>query len=236
MRMRQGHGRSLHAEVALRLAIGMAVVLAAAVALFEVTAGAGWIVLGLAFVGGVIAFLNARDQEFLGRDGLSATAPRLVEADRPSIDLGDELADLLTSARQRAGRMLEDRGRLDPFVIYEDAQGSVRIRPVDAPDPDMALARAREGARSIDESAPRVVLVVPGAARIGGRTRRVVVYEAAERRFRDRTLTFIQPYVPRRARIFAAHAEGLPIYVGDGTHALRFSSRAAAGSTAEPST
>ena len=64
--------------------------------------------------------------------------------------------------------------------------------------------------------------------RSAAKSRRVVSYEAAERRFRDRTLVFIQPIRDRRL-IFPATVEGLPIYVGDGEHTLRFAADHPAG-------
>jgi hypothetical protein len=183
-------------------------------------------VIGVAAVAGAFAFLNARDWEVFGREpfDLPSTAPKISTKDSPSIDLGDELADLLRSASYRARRSLEDSRRLEPFVMYEDAAGNVRIRQVDGSDPDRVLARAREAARAVDESAPRIILAVPSVAEIDDRSTRVVMYEAAERRFRERTLAFVQPYRLGRLIFPTAVAEGV-IYVGDAPHTLRYVER-----------
>jgi hypothetical protein len=185
----------------------------------------GWM-LGVGVVGLVplfiivlLAWQRARWMQVAMGD--ESTSTRTFEAAESSIDLGEELLDLLISARQRAVRLLEDHGRLDPFVMYEDRQGSVRIRPVEGSDPAQALARARESARSVDPSAPRLVVVVADRTNYRGKEQPVVRYEAAERRFQDRTLVFIQPIRVRRL-MFPATVEGLPIYVGDGEHTLRF--------------
>jgi len=175
--------------------------------------------LGVLVVIVLVAWLRARDiRAVIGDESTSAT---MFEPSETSIVLGEELLDLLTSARQRSARMLEDHRPLDPFVMYEDREGSVRIRSVELPDPAQALARTREAARSVDPSAPRLVIAVADRARFRGKDQQVVRYEAAERRFRDRTLVFVQPIRHRRL-IFPATVDGLPIYVGDGEHTLRF--------------
>ncbi len=184
-----------------------------------------WLIAAAA-VAAAIAFLNARDWEAFGRApfDLSSTAPKVSTAESVSIDLGDELDDLLRSASYRARRSLEDTGTLEPFVMYENAAGEVRTRRVDASDPEAALARARESARAVDASAPRIVLAVPGLAEIDGRPTRVVMYEAAERRFRERTLAFVQPYRPGRLKLPTTVQEQL-LYVGEAPHTLRFVQR-----------
>ncbi len=187
----------------------------------------GWVWLfACVAVAAAIAFLNARDWEAYGRDpfDLPSTAPRVSTTSTESIDLGDELADLLRSAEYRARRSLEDTGKLDPFVMYEDAGGNVRVRAVDASDPERTLQRAREAARAVDPTAPRLVLAVPGIAEIDGRPRRAVIYEAAETGFRERTLSFAQEY-RRRRLIFPATLVGDPTYVGAAPHTLRFAHR-----------
>lgn len=181
--------------------------------------GFGAIGLALAFFIVLITWSQERRFQTFFRD--APTSTRTFEAMDTSIDVGEELLDLLTSARHRSARLLEDHGRLDPFVMYEDREGSVRIRSVEVPDPAQALARARESARAVDPTAPRLVIAVADRAKVRGKTRNVVRYEAAERRFQDRTLVFIQP-IRDRLLIFPATVEGLPIYVGDGEHALRF--------------
>lgn len=193
-------------------------------------AGLAWLVgidviyiAGAAIVVGLIMFLNARDWHAFGTDpwDLPARAPKVDTRDLDSIDLGDELEDLLRSAAFTAGRLIESKGRLDPFVMYEDAAGNVRTRRVDETDPERILPKARELARAVDESAPRVILAAPGFAGIDGKAMRVVIYEAAERRFRERTLAFVQPY-QRRHLIFPAELKGVPMFVGDAPHSLRF--------------
>lgn len=180
----------------------------------------GWIGFGALVI--VVVFLNARDWTIGGppRVDESTIAPRIAPHTEP-IDIGEELVDLIWSAAQRSARILEDRGRLEPFVMYEDAQGNVRVRPVDAADGDRVLGRAREAARSIDVSAPRVVLAVTDVENLAGRRRQIVRYEAAERGFRERTFAFAQPIRPRRA-IFPSTTEGPLIYLGDGEHSRRF--------------
>ena len=185
-----------------------------------------WI--GIAFIAGIIAFAGARELRWFDDEAreqgldLSSTAPPFVAHEDESIDLGDELLDLLRSASVRANRLLEDTGRLDPFVIYEDQQGNVRVRSVDQSDPERTVERGRIAARSVDPGAPRLVLVWPGVAEFGGRRRSAVIYEAAERRFRDRTLVFVQRRTSRRL-VFPAGTAGLPEYAGDAGHSLRFS-------------
>jgi hypothetical protein len=73
----------------------------------------------------------------------------------------------------------------------------------------------------VDPSAPHLVIAVADRATFRGKDQKVVRYEAAERRFRDRTLVFVQPIRARRL-MFPATVEGRPIYVGDGEHTLRF--------------
>ena len=137
------------------------------------------------------------------------------------MDLDEELADLIVSASQRAIRILEDGKRLTPFVMFEDASGDVRTRLIDAPQ-DRWLSRARETARGIDSSAPRVVIAVDGQVTDGARwSRAAVLYEAAERTHRPRTLAFIQLYRPRRL-IFSGQALTNLVYFGDAAHVLRF--------------
>jgi hypothetical protein len=196
----------------------VALIVGAIALAFGLMLGVGIEGLGILFVIVVFAWWRARDiRAVVGDESTSATT---YEAWETSIDLGEELLDLLTSARKRSARLLEDHG-LDPFVMYEDREGSVRIRSVEVPDPARALARARETARSVDPSAPRVVIAVTDRARFRGKDQQVVRFGAAERRFRDRTLVFIQP-IRKRRLIFPATLEGLPIYVGDGEHTLRF--------------
>ena len=167
----------------------------------------------------------------LGRTAVdtSPTAPVLAFQEGLTIDLGEELADLLKTATVRVARQLEDKGRFDPFVMYEDAGGTVRVRQVPPDAVVDELTAARTTARSIDPTAPRLVLAVAAEASIGSSRKRepVVVYEAAERRFRDRTLAFVQRRVPRRI-VIPATTKGRPIYVGDAAHTLRFSGPGAA--------
>lgn len=183
-----------------------------------------WLV-GVSAVAAAIAFLNARDWEAFGRAPFdtSSTAPKVSTRESESIDLGDELEDLLRSASHRARRSLEDSGKLEPFVMYENGDGDVRVRRVDGSDPDSALRRAREVARAVDADAPRIILAVAGSALVDGRPTRAVHYEAAERRFRERTLAFVQPYRAGRAK-FPTTVKGLH-YVGDAPHTLRFTER-----------
>lgn len=83
--------------------------------------GVGIAGLGILFVIVVVAWWRTRDiQAVIGAESTSATT---FEASETSIDLGEELLDLFTSARQRSARMLEDHGRLDPFVMYENPEG-----------------------------------------------------------------------------------------------------------------
>jgi hypothetical protein len=193
--------------------------------------GLGWLTGAWAFflVFGVtvalVMWLNARDWNVYGADpwDLPSTAPKLPSADddAPSIDLDDEIEDLLRSAIQLAVRRIEDVGRLEPFVMFEDADGDVRVRKVQVDDPELMLARARTIARQVDPSAPRVVLAVPGRVELKGRTRAAILLEASEYRFRDRTMAFAQLYRPKRF-LFAAVAEGRPMYIGESLHLLRF--------------
>jgi hypothetical protein len=203
-------------------ALKIGLLICAFVAVVGFLSGEMWVLLAIGFVAAAIAFLNARDWDIERHPfDLPASAPRVRSGDVESIDLGEELADLLHSVSYTAGRLLEDKGRVEPFVMYEDARGEVRTRRVDTNDPERVLGRAREIARAIDPTAPRVILAVPGTAEIDGRARKVVIYEAAEKHFRDRTLAFVQPYDPRLL-IFPARVRGVPIYVGDAPHALRF--------------
>jgi hypothetical protein len=214
------------------------IVIASAILLSIVFGWYPWVLAAVA-VAGAIAFLNARDWEAFGREpfDLPSTAPKVSSAEPQSLDLGDELADLLKSAMYRARRSLEDTRRLDPFVMYEDAAGNVRIKRVDGSDPERTAARAREVARAVDAGAPRIVLAVPSVAELDGRPRRVVLYEAAERRFRERTLAFVQPYRPARLFLPVSVSDDL-LYVGDAAHILRFVDRAPAPPAAgrEPDT
>jgi len=185
------------------------------------TSWPGWLGFGTLVV--LVMFLNERDWTLFGpHERATSTSLRIAPHTEP-IDIGEELIDLLWSAAQRSARLLEDRGRLEAFVMYEDAHGSVRIRPVAETDPDRVLNRARETARSIDASAPRVVLAAADAFELDGRRRRVVRYEAAERQFRDRTYAFAQPIRPRRL-IVPPTTEGPLHYLGEAGHSLRFSS------------
>jgi hypothetical protein len=84
------------------------------------------------------------------------------------------------------------------------------------------LALARETARSVDASAPRVVLSVADTVELEGHARQVVRYEAAERRFHDQTIVFVQPIRPRQL-IIPATTVGLPIYFGKSAFLLRSS-------------
>ncbi len=197
--------------------VGLAIV----AVLAWLTGWLGWIGFGALVI--AVMFLNARDWTIAGppRVDESSQAPRIAPYAEP-IDIGEELVDLMWSAAQRSTRILEDRGRLGPFVMYEDAEGNVRVRPVATADGDGALGRAREVARSIDVSAPRVVLAVPDVVELAGRRSKVVRYEGAEHGFRERTYAFVQPIRARRL-IFPATTEGPLIYIGDGEHTLRFS-------------
>ena len=180
----------------------------------------------------VAAFANARRRSAFGPVTFARLLPGLTKDTPPTdqwvaphaepIDIGEELIDLLKSAMDRTARMLEDQGRLDPFVLHEDADGTVRIRRVGEAGSGGVLALARETARSIDASTPRVVLAVADTVELEGRTRHVVRYEAAERRFHNRTLVFVQPIRPRQL-IIPATTVGLPIYVGTSEHLLRSS-------------
>lgn len=184
------------------------------------TGEAIWLGFGVVVV--LVMFLNARDWSVWGRlVGDEPTAAPRIAPHTESIDIGEELVDLLTSAAYRSARMLEDHGVFDPFVMYEDAEGNVRVRSIDAGEPARVLSAAREAARSLDATVPRVVLAVVDLVELDGRRRSAVRYEAAERGFRDRTFAFVQPIRARRLFI-PATTEGPPAFVGDGDHALRF--------------
>jgi hypothetical protein len=86
------------------------------------------------------------------------------------------------------------------------------------------MARARESARAIDQSAPRVVIGLAGGVRINGRRGHAILFEVAERGFRERTLGFAQMYRPKQL-IFSGQAQGRLLYLGDAAHTLRFSDR-----------
>jgi hypothetical protein len=116
--------------------------------------------------------------------------------------------------------LLEERGGFDPFVMYIDARGDVRIRNVGPGTPEGALPRARDAARALDASASRLVVVTLGRGEIDGRSRPAVRYEAAERRGRDRTLLFVQPY-RGKSILSPAHTTSRPIFAGDGPESLR---------------
>jgi hypothetical protein len=170
--------------------------------------------------------LYVRVWRIWSRSGFPAAAPSIASADLPPLDVSEDLLDLLRDARLRAGRLLSEHGTVEPFVAWHDAAGDSHGAVVQVPDGTAPLARARERARAVDPSAPRVVLAVLGRAVIDGRRRHIVFYEAAERGFRSRTTGFVQTYRPRRLAVFGARLEAKPIYIGDGAHALRFADEA----------
>jgi hypothetical protein len=200
----------------------------AVLALLGWVVGAGWVLLPLAVLGGLIAFLNARDWTAFGplSGDLPTRAPVLadVHPEAPGIDLDDELEDLLVSARDHAVRQIEDGKQVEPFVMWQDAQGNVKVRRVTTSDPELAMARAREAARAIDQSSPRVVIGLAGRVRIDGRRGHAILFEVAERGFRERTLGFAQMYRPKQL-VFSGQAQGRLLYLGDAAHTLRFSDR-----------
>lgn len=206
----------------------VAAVVAGILVILAITSGLGWVLLAPGILIVIVTWLNARDWSVYGSDpwDLPSTAPKLIEADVPSFDLEDELADLLRSARHLAIRRLEDDGRLEPFVTFEDAEGEFRVRRVDVGPGADALARGRVIARQVDPSAPRVILVVPGLLELGGRIRPAILFEAGEHRFEARTMAFAQLYRPKRF-FFPADATGPAMYLGDTLHSLRFAPAAA---------
>jgi hypothetical protein len=174
---------------------------------------------------GLFTYLRARGMEIARAAEQNAAAPAtraavIVPPGSMDLDLGEDLGDLLSGAAHRATRLLEDQGGFDPFVMYVDAGGEVRIRNVGPGTPEATLARARDAARALDASASRLVVVSLGRGEIDGRSRPAVRYEAAERRGRDRTLLFVQPY-RGKALLSPAHTTSRPIFAGDGTESLR---------------
>jgi hypothetical protein len=182
----------------------------------------GMVLVGFAVLAAAITYVRARSMDvFLSDDDAERElpAPRLPFVSKEPLAMSDELADLLRSATEIAGRTLEERGRFDPFVIYEDAGGTLRMRQVAERDARLALTKAREQARAVHPDVPRVVLAVMGEAEIDGRRERAVVYEAAEHHF-DRTPRFAQRYEPRRPML-PGSLKGRPIYVGRSDYRLR---------------
>lgn len=206
----------------------VAAVVAGLVVILAITTGLGWLVLAPGIVIVMATWLNARDWNAYGADpwDLPSTAPKVAETPAPSIDLDDELADLLRSARDLAIRRLEHDGRVEPFVMFEDADGEFRVRKVSVDSGADALARGRTVARQVDTSAPRVVLVVPGLLELAGKARPAILFEAGEHRFEARTMAFAQLYRPKRL-IFRAGADGPAMYIGEALHSLRFAPPAA---------
>jgi hypothetical protein len=149
--------------------------------------------------------------------------PSVETRDLPTLDVSDELLDLVKLASQRINRELQSRGRADAIVMYEDHAGDARIRRIEGPQDEMILARARQAARGVDPQASRIVLAVSGSTHINGKRRPVVYYEAAELGFSDRTLAFMQRY-RRKLWPMIAHVQGRPFYIGETSHSLRFSS------------
>ena len=206
----------------------VAAVVAVSLVVLAVWTGLGLAVIAPGIILVLITWLNARDWTVYGRHpwDLPSTAPVVSEVAAPSIDLDDELEDLLRSTLQLASRRIEDTGRLDPFVTFEDGDGEFRVRKVQVDNPEHTLARARTVARQVDPSAPRVILVVPGQVEVGGRVRRAILLEASEYRFRERTMAFAIIYRPKRM-FLPASTEGHPMYVGETLPSLRFAPRAA---------
>jgi hypothetical protein len=212
----------------------MVVRIVAALILFAVTAS-GWIAgLGpyatfLGLFGAIVLYRELWRDEAFERDQFPSHAPMLLLRDRPSLDVSDELADLLRLAKQRVNTGLATQGRFDPFVIYDDRNGSSRMRLVAmGGNPDMVLARARETARAVPSEATRVVLAIMSGAVIDRKRTPVVYYEAAERWHLARTHAFVQRY-HRKHLLVPGGVVGLPIYVGEAPHTLRFSASPALG-------
>jgi hypothetical protein len=87
--------------------------------------GTGLLVLGPGVIVLLVAYQNGRRAQAFDRpdaDPRAPTPPPISGAE--GIDLGDELLDLLTSARQRAARQLEDHGRMDPYEATERRFGA----------------------------------------------------------------------------------------------------------------
>ncbi|MDQ3688990.1 MAG: hypothetical protein M3406_02950 [Chloroflexota bacterium] len=206
----------------------VAAVVAGAIAILAVTSGLGWLLFAPGILIVLVAWLNARDWSVYERDpwDLPSTAPKVAEVSAPCMDLDDELGDLLRSARDLATRLLEDDGRLEPFVMFEDGDGEFRVRKVAVDGGADGLARGRAVARQVDPSAPRVVLVVPGVLDFAGKARPSILFEAGEHLFQARTLAFAQLYRPKRL-MFPAAAEGRTLYLGEALHSLRFAPSAA---------
>jgi hypothetical protein len=206
----------------------VAAVVTGLLVILAVTTGLGWFLFAPGILIVIVTWLNARDWSVYGSDpwDLPSTAPKLVEEAAPSIDLDDELADLLRSARHLAVRRLEDDGRVEPFVMFEDSDGEFHVRKVNVDSGEDGLAHGRTIARQVDPSAPRVVLVVPGLLEFARKTRPAILFEAGEHRFQARTMSFAQLYRPKRL-IFPAAAEGRAMYLGEALHSLRFPPSAA---------
>lgn len=161
------------------------------------------------------------------RKPVASRAPFIVPVGMPEPDMSEELVDLLRTTRVRADRFIAERGRPVPFVAWHDRAGEPHAKLVDAPRGAEPLTRARELARSLDASAPRVVLCVPGRGTVAGKSGACVLYEAAERGFRDRTVTLVQAYSPKRI-VFGGQLVGKPEFAGEGEHTLRFAADAEA--------
>ena len=183
----------------------------------------GFVLVGFAVVAAAISYVGAREMDYFlpepdaGRESAEPLSPFVT---KEPIAISDELADLLKSATELAGRTLEDRGSFDAFVIYDDAGGTLRMRQIAGSDARPALTKAREQARAVHPDVSRVVLAVMGQAEIDGRRRRAVLYEAAERGSDGRTLRFAQRYEPRRPML-PGSLKGRPIFVGESDYRLR---------------
>jgi hypothetical protein len=157
----------------------------------------------------------------------TSRAPFVVPDGLPAPDMSEELLDLLRTTRVRADRFIAERGHAMPLIAWHDRSGEPHAKLVDVPKGADPLVRAREMARALDASAPRVVICVPGLGLVGGRAKLCVLYEAAEQGFRDRTVSFRQAYSPRRL-IFPGQLRGLMEFAGDSEHTLRFGQDASA--------
>jgi hypothetical protein len=205
------------------IVIGL-IVFGAFVGLALVLGGNAWLILlGIPLALG--AFITFHEERAYGWRDPPTHRPREAPtwaADAPAMDVDEELADLVVSTARHAVRKIEDTGSVKPFVMYQDADGDVRVRQVPEAAPPYWLPRARETARAIGASVPMVVLAV--AAWITderGRRSPAVYLEAAERGYRERTIAFAQRYRPKRG-LRPASAVGQVVYLGDAAHTLRF--------------
>lgn len=174
-----------------------------------------------AVIAGVIGLTNQREWSYVVGDwDRPSSAPRPV-AEAPHIDLDDELADLLISARQLAGRRLVDDRRFVGFVMYEAEDGDVKVRDIRVEHRGSAESHARDVARALDPTVRRVVTAVTTRIDFGRGVRPAVLFEAGQAWPRPRTTRFVQPYRPSRGPMRAVESGGL-LYIGDGDHLLRF--------------